>query len=73
MSTKILTSHKGRKCKYPGCHRVLSIYNHEVNCHVHLNRLLERARWEGGGIHLTSKAPYVFLTKSSPTPTPPGN
>ena len=72
MSTKILTSHKGRKCKYPGCRRILSIYNHEVNCHVHLNRLSEKARWDGS-INLTDKASYLFLAKSSPTPTPPGN
>ena len=37
MSTvKIVASHKGRKCKYPGCKRLLSIYNHEALCHVHL-------------------------------------
>ena len=41
---KILTSHKGRKCKYPDCRRLLSIYNHSPYCHVHLNwvsRLLD--------------------------------
>lgn len=45
---KIPTAHKGRRCKYPDCKRVLSIYNHDVNCHVHLNRLSEKARWEDG-------------------------
>lgn len=43
---KILVSHKGRKCKTPGCKRALSIYNHDVNCHVHLNRLSQKAQWE---------------------------
>ena len=37
---KITTSHKGRKCKHPNCSRVLSIYNHNVLCHAHLNKLL---------------------------------
>ncbi len=36
---KINTSHKGRRCKYPNCKRVLSIYNHEPHCHVHLIKL----------------------------------
>ena len=45
MSTKkITTAHKGRRCKFPGCKRILSIYNHDVNCHIHLNRLSERSR-----------------------------
>ena len=40
MSTKKITaSHKGRKCRYKGCKRALSIYNHEVHCHVHLVKL----------------------------------
>lgn len=40
MSTKkILTEHKNRKCKHPGCKNILSIYNHDNNCHIHLNRL----------------------------------
>lgn len=34
----LLTSHKGRKCKYPGCKNILSIYNHEAQCHIHLNK-----------------------------------
>jgi hypothetical protein len=34
---KVRTSHKGRKCKFPRCKQVLSIYNHEEYCHIHLN------------------------------------
>lgn len=34
---KIRTSHKGRICKFPHCKRILSIYNHEVYCHIHLS------------------------------------
>lgn len=33
---KIKTSHKGRICKFPPCKHVLSIYNHEEYCHIHL-------------------------------------
>lgn len=36
---KILTSHRGRKCRYPKCRRELSIYNHNTHCHVHLNKM----------------------------------
>lgn len=36
---KIATSHRGRKCKTPGCRRALSIYNHEAHCHVHLQEI----------------------------------
>jgi hypothetical protein len=33
---KILkTSADGRKCMFPNCKRLLSIYNHEHYCHVH--------------------------------------
>ena len=45
---KILTQHKGRKCKYPGCKRVLSIYNQNTYCHADLNRLSKRPQFESG-------------------------
>ena len=32
----VKTSPKHRKCKYPQCKQILSIYNHEAYCHVHL-------------------------------------
>jgi len=34
---KVKTSVKGRKCKFPGCKHILSIYNHEMYCYIHLN------------------------------------
>ncbi len=38
--TKILkTSLEGRKCKFPNCQRILSIYNHQAYCHVHLEQV----------------------------------
>ena len=33
---KVKTSDRGRKCKFPHCKQILSIYNHEEYCHVHL-------------------------------------
>ncbi|MDP8299367.1 MAG: hypothetical protein P9L88_05645 [Candidatus Tantalella remota] len=33
---KIKTSPHHRKCKYPDCNSILSIYNHEDYCNVHL-------------------------------------
>jgi hypothetical protein len=36
---KVKTSLKGRKCKFSHCKHVLSIYNHESYCHIHLGLL----------------------------------
>ena len=36
---KVKTSGKGRVCKYRNCKHILSIYNHESFCHVHLGLL----------------------------------
>ena len=33
---KVRTSLKGRKCRFPHCKQVLSIYNHEEFCHIHM-------------------------------------
>ncbi|MBU1869002.1 MAG: hypothetical protein KJ818_00895 [Candidatus Omnitrophica bacterium] len=33
---KVKTSHKGRKCKFPHCSQILSIYNHSEYCYIHL-------------------------------------
>ena len=34
--TKILkTSADNRKCMFPNCTHILSIYNHETYCHIH--------------------------------------
>lgn len=34
---EIKTSPRRRKCKYPLCKHILSIYNHETYCHIHLS------------------------------------
>jgi hypothetical protein len=39
-SQKIRVSPKGRKCQFPDCKRMLSVYNHELHCNVHVNYLL---------------------------------
>jgi hypothetical protein len=39
-SQKIRVSPKGRKCQFPDCKRMLSVYNHEMHCNVHVNYLL---------------------------------
>jgi hypothetical protein len=37
---KILkTSAEGRKCMFPHCMRILSIYNHKAYCHIHLDQM----------------------------------
>jgi hypothetical protein len=33
---KVKTSSKGRKCRFRHCKQILSVYNHEAYCHVHL-------------------------------------
>ncbi|MFH1458083.1 MAG: hypothetical protein ABIG31_02815 [Candidatus Omnitrophota bacterium] len=38
---KVRTSYKGRKCKFRGCKHILSIYNHEAYCHVHLGQMAQ--------------------------------
>ncbi|MDP2905004.1 MAG: hypothetical protein Q8O22_01705 [Candidatus Omnitrophota bacterium] len=36
---KTKTSLKGRICKVRHCKHILSIYNHEAYCHVHLGQI----------------------------------
>jgi hypothetical protein len=35
MSKMLKTSAENRKCTFPNCTRILSIYNHDTYCHVH--------------------------------------
>ncbi|MGD0336547.1 MAG: hypothetical protein ABSB18_05540 [Candidatus Omnitrophota bacterium] len=41
---KVKTSPKGRKCKFPHCKHILSIYNHEIFCHAHLGQVTDELR-----------------------------
>jgi len=45
MGKKVLkTSAEGRVCQFPQCKRLLSIYNHEVFCRVHLEQMADKNR-----------------------------
>ncbi|MHB0946622.1 MAG: hypothetical protein ACYC3B_05590 [Sedimentisphaerales bacterium] len=48
MGKMLKTSSDNRKCLFPHCTRILSIYNHQAYCHTHLNQLPleQRARAE---------------------------
>ncbi|MBL7145835.1 MAG: hypothetical protein ISS76_16480 [Phycisphaerae bacterium] len=39
MAKKLKTSPVGRKCNFPKCRHLLSIYNHEAYCHVHRDQM----------------------------------
>ncbi len=41
MQKPLKSSAEGRKCRYPGCERTLSIYNHGSYCHNHLDQMAE--------------------------------
>ncbi len=41
MDKPLKASAEGRKCKFQGCQRTLSIYNHGVYCHKHQDQLDE--------------------------------
>lgn len=43
MGKMLKTSADNRKCMFPNCENILSIYNHEPYCHIHRDHLpLER-------------------------------
>ncbi|NLH17936.1 MAG: hypothetical protein GX455_15270 [Phycisphaerae bacterium] len=44
MSKILKTSAEGRKCLYPRCKCILSIYNHQGYCHIHLERILQEEK-----------------------------
>jgi hypothetical protein len=35
MAKMLKTSADNRKCMFPNCTHILSIYNHEAYCHIH--------------------------------------
>ncbi|MHC4639764.1 MAG: hypothetical protein ACYTBP_16685 [Planctomycetota bacterium] len=41
MRKKLKTSANDRKCVFPGCKQILSIYNHEIHCHVHRDQVAQ--------------------------------
>ena len=44
MAKELKTSAGGRKCMYPHCKNLLSIYNHENYCHVHRNQVAKERK-----------------------------
>jgi len=44
MAKTLKTSAEGRKCIFPQCNRLLSIYNHGSYCHVHRDQMTEAQR-----------------------------
>jgi hypothetical protein len=44
MKKPLKTSLDGRKCKFPGCMCILSIYNHEDFCHVHRDKVFQEQK-----------------------------
>ena len=38
------TSAIDRKCSFPGCTKTLSIYNHEIYCHIHLEKMAQKEK-----------------------------
>lgn len=44
MGKPLKTSAEGRKCLFPHCKRILSIYNHEAYCHVHRDQMSQEQR-----------------------------
>lgn len=45
MAKKALkTSEEGRVCQFPQCGRLLSIYNHQPYCRIHLEKMTESTK-----------------------------
>ena len=44
MPKALKTSAEGRICKYPNCQQVLSIYNHQVYCRIHQEKIQSVAK-----------------------------
>jgi len=44
MGKTLKTSAEGRKCIFPCCKHILSIYNHEIYCHVHRDQMAEKKK-----------------------------
>ncbi len=42
MSKALKTSAEHRKCMFPNCTLILSIYNHDIYCHLHQGEAHQR-------------------------------
>lgn len=45
MAKALKTSAEGRVCEFPECRQLLSIYNHETYCRVHLQKELDKEEY----------------------------
>ncbi len=54
MKKQLKTSIEGRKCEFPGCKCILSIYNHEVYCRVHNEKISQQQKVIKPYHHVTS-------------------
>ncbi len=50
MSKKVKSYPKGRRCRFPLCGKVLSIYNQGEYCHVHQGYIDNAALKKGGKV-----------------------
>ena len=57
---QIKTSASHRKCKYPLCDNILSIYNHEEYCNVHLKAIFWEDKVDGVPIQKIEDNAPVF-------------
>lgn len=53
MGKQLKTSADNRKCKYPDCKQILSIYNHATLCHVHRDKMAENPKTKTAYHHFT--------------------
>jgi hypothetical protein len=44
MRKPLKTSTNDRKCVFPGCKSILSIYNLEAYCHIHRDQMSDRKK-----------------------------
>jgi hypothetical protein len=55
MRKKLKTSADNRKCAFPGCEHILSIYNHEKYCHVHRDLMADKQKLNTPYHHFAEK------------------
>jgi hypothetical protein len=46
MAKMLKTSAEGRRCKFPHCTVILSIYNHEEYCRIHREQVVREDKTE---------------------------
>jgi len=44
MGKTLKTSANDRKCMFPQCEHILSIYNHETYCHIHRDKMSQEQK-----------------------------